>query len=547
MKKYINEIKFLIIIQLVCDAVFTSTVAFIPYLNKLLFDIVLQDGNRRISFSLIVFLYISSMLLGLIFSYISTIYVWKGALRFEMSLKRDFFKSIFSYNYEEFSSKNIGEYISIQGKDITELEQDYLQPFIDIIKSINMLVIYSVILFIYVEWRIATTIFLASLLTILIPKLTSKALSSRRNIYLKQVGEYVSKIKDFLEGFKLIQISTRENINNEHEKALQATADKRLIYGKFKTLTGIINNLSMNCVSIAAFVIVGILLLKREITVGTGVATFGYINCFIAPIESILYDINSMNSLKQTKERVLSYMKNNSEPNLISKEEFKQDIVFDHVSFHYNNFSLQDISYKFKKGKKYALIGHSGSGKSTMLNMIMKYRKPDTGNILLDGEELHSFDSANIMYCINQNEHIFLEDFLNNATVYSSYSSVKLDEVIRSLKLKTLDIIKEKQNCQLLSGGEKQVLGIVRMLTADTPICIMDEPFASTDMNTTQTLQNVLLGMKDKTIIMVTHKLSEQLEQFDEILLMEDGKIVQSGTYDEIFKTSEFKRLQEAS
>ena len=220
--------------------------------------------------------------------------------------------------------------------------------------------------------------------------------------------------------------------------------------------------------------------------------------------------------------------------------------LLNHVSFNYKNFYLHDISYTFEAGKKYAIIGHSGSGKSTMINMIMKYLTPDTGNILIDGEDLNSLDTSHIMYCINQNEHIFIEDFINNAIVFSSYSESKLHQVTNSFNMKILGTIKEKQNSQILSGGEKQVLGIIRMLTADTPICVMDEPFAATDMNTSQLLQNNLFKM-NKTIIMVTHKLSEQLSQFDKIILMEDGRIVQSGSYEEILKTQEFKRLQEIS
>ncbi len=111
-----------------------------------------------------------------------------------------------------------------------------------------------------------------------------------------------------------------------------------------------------------------------------------------------------------------------------------------------------------------------------------------------------------------------------------------------------LEDIKYKENCQQLSGGEKQIVNIVRILSADTPICIMDEPFSAMDMNTTEVLQNTLMSIKDKTIVMVTHKLSQQqLEQFDEIILMKSGKVVQRGAYSDILKTLEFRRLQAIS
>ncbi|KYH34156.1 multidrug resistance-like ATP-binding protein MdlB [Clostridium tepidiprofundi DSM 19306] len=544
MKKYIYEIRFFIVIQLLLDALSTGIIAFIPYIQKLLIDMISQEGHVRYSFTLLTILFFACIIGYSLCSYISSIYTYRGIIGFEVALKRGFFRNVFNYNYEEFSSRDIGEYISIQGNDITQIQQSYLQPSIDLIRSIINLIIYSVILFVYVDWRIATAILFMSLVTIFIPKITGKELSNKQNDYLKQKGVYVSRIKDFLEGFTLIQRRTRTNINNEHEKVLKATADKRFTFGAFKVLSLTIYEMSMYFVKFLAFIIAGKLLLKGEITVGTAVATFGYVGCFLDPLQDILNDINAINSIKGTKERVMGYIRNNTPHDLEVMKEFEENIVFDNVSFHYKNFSLQNVSYTFKKGKKYAVIGHSGSGKSTIIKLLMKYMKPKTGDILVDGKSLNSIDTADIMCCINQNEHIFAENFYNNVTIFSSYSSSKLDGITNMFQTKIMDVIKEKQNCQLLSGGEKQVLSIMRMLTADTPICVMDEPFSATDVNITQILQNALLAMEDKTIIIVTHKLSEQLNQFDEILLMEDGKIIKSGSYEEILKTEEFKKLQ---
>ncbi len=546
MKKYITDIKWLIILQVVFDALFSMTIAAIPYLQKLLFDNILDRGVKWVF--VLAFLYLACVISGSIFIFISEKCSWKGAIRFEMSLKRDFFKAISRYSYQKFSAKDIGEYISIQGNDITALEQDYLTPLIAIIKSINMLIIYGIFLFFFVDWRIALTIFLASLIAVFVPKITSKTLSKRRNIYLQQMGRYVSRIKDFWEGFKLINSRTRGCIEYEHEKVLRKTADKRYHFGRFKVLTNIINSMVMDFVGVSSFIVVGILLLKGDITVGTGIATFGYIGAFIDPITNILYCINSINSLKDIKVKVLEYINYNEPITLISKRKFDSDIVFDQVSVHYDNFSLKDFSYKFAKGKKYALIGHSGSGKSTILNALMKYIKPETGDIRIDGIDIGTLDIANIICCINQHEHIFADNFMNNASVFSSYPTNKVTGIVKNLNLKQLDTIQNKQNCQQLSGGEKQILSIVRMLTADTPICLMDESLSAIDTNTTENIQNSLISIKDKTIIMVAHKLSkQQLEQFDETILMESGKILQIGAYSDILKERKFEKAQTIS
>lgn len=546
MGKYLRKIKWNIVMRIVFASLQTLTIACIPYLNKLLFDNAIDKGMRWVF--ILSGLYFLCVISGLFFAYLCEKNIWKGSIVFEMSLKRDFFQAISRYSYKRFSKKDIGEYISLQGNDITALEQDYLNRFVAIIQDINSLIIYSIVLFVFVDFRIALVIFLASLLSVLVPRITAKTLSKRRNNYLDQMGWYVSRIKDFLEGFKLFSSKTRGSIDHEHEKILKETANKRYHYGRFKILTLKINGFVIDFVGLAAFFAVGILFIRGEITVGTGIATFGYIQCFIHPINDILNDINTINSLKHIKSKVLSYIEDNKPIETALKKEFNSDIVFDQVSIHYEDFSLENFSYRFEKGKKYALIGHSGSGKSTIVNLLMKYVEANIGNICIDGSSLDTLDTANILCCINQDEHIFADDFINNASVFSSYPVAKIDEIVTNLNLKRLEKIQYKQDCKQLSGGEKQILSIVRMLTADTPICIMDEPFSATDVNTTEVLQNALVAMKDKTVIMVSHKLSQkQLEEFDEILLMEAGKIVQSGTYGDISKTIEFRRLQTAS
>lgn len=544
MKKYFYEIKFFIFMRILCDGIMTLSVAAIPALQKQLFDLVAGEGRRINSFSMIIAIYVACLLADVLFEYLSMIYTWKATLNFEQSLKKDFFKSIFSYSYEKFSAKDVGEYISIQGNDITALDQDYLTPLIDMVQAANKIVIFGVFLFANVDWRISTVILLGSTATIAIPKLASKPLAAKRNAYLNEMGVYVSRIKDFLEGFKVIQSRTRKSVNREHEKVLGSTKDMRFKYGKFKSLSMCLEALGLNCVSSVAFIIAAVLLYKHEITMGTCVATFGYINSFIGPINDMMYDFNSVSSLKDTKEKVLSYLKEVPDDKLTVKKKFNSDIVFDDVSFDYANFSLKGVSCRFEKGKKYALIGHSGSGKSTLINMLMSYVTPTSGSIMIDGENISSLDTAGIMYCVNQTEHMFSDDFMNNATVFSSYEESNVNKVTDSFKMKIVDVARSQRNSQQLSGGEKQVLGIIRMLAASTEICLMDEPFAATDVKTTEILENALLNMGDKTIIMVTHKLSNDLNKFDEVLLMDGGRIVQRGPFEEVSETEEYETMK---
>lgn len=543
MKKYINEIKGFIIIDILSDAVTAGAIALIPYLQKILFDSITEGKDVNLIFFILLF--ISCVVVIVVFSYIGMLFMWKGKVHFEKALKKDLFKVISSYSFKRFSSKDIGEYISLQGNEISELERKYLHPIVDMLKAINVFVIYGITLFIFVDWRVALVIFILSIISVMVfPKITSKELSKRNIEYFDKMGKYVAKMKDLLEGFKLIKKATRDNIISEHEIILEDTYKNKFHYGKMESLADIINKSSTWFVNGIAFALIGYLFLKKEITIGTAIASFGYMGCFTTPIEFIIYDLNQINSTKEIKVKLLGFLKTEPTGEIITKKEFHSHIEFKNISIQYESFSIENLSYKFEKGKKYAVIGYSGSGKSTIMRALMKYEELNAGEILIDGKNINEIDTSNIICCINQDEYMYASNFRDNATLFSSYSDSRINTFKRIIQKKMMDLITEKENCKLLSGGEKQIIGITRMHLADKPICILDEPFSATDMNTTKRLNEFIMTMDDKTIIMITHKLTPQLSEFDEILIMKYGKIVDHGTYEEISKSNEFNILQ---
>lgn len=305
-------------------------------------------------------------------------------------------------------------------------------------------------MFVFVDFRIDLVIFLSSLVSVFVPKITAGTLAKHRNKYLTKVGKYVSSIKDFFEGFKLIDNRTRDNIWKEHDKIIKNTAGKRYKYGRFKVVTLRINGFAVDIIGVFSFIAVGILFLKKQITIGKGIATFGYIQCFINPIDEILRGINTISSLKHIKSKVFYYINEYELSNKVNKKNFNSHIEFKNVNINYENFSIKNFSYKFEKGKKYALIGHSGSGKSTRINALMNYSELDSGSIYIDDENLDSLDTSNIICCINQNEHIFADNFINNVFMFSTYKNDKINEIVDKLNLNILGNIKHKDNCQKL-------------------------------------------------------------------------------------------------
>lgn len=547
MKKYIKLSLPYILSEIVFDFLATLCIACVPYFQKLLFD---QGINSITNIIILTILFLVVKICAVVFTNLCMKCTWKGAILFEQNLKLDFLNSIFRMDSKEFAKNDIGSYLSLQSNDITALEQDYLQPIIDIIRSVNMFVIYGVILFKFVDYRIGLTIFITSLLTVIGPKLTGQYLSKQRNNYQKQLEEYTVKIKDLLEGFSLINSRTRENICSVHKSILKLTSDKRYKYGKAKTFSLSVNSLTLDIVQVCSFFVTGILLIRGNITLGTAVASFGYVGSFLDPISSILYDVSAIQSVKEIKSKILSFIGSNKHSEkysvVPSRSDFYKNILCQDVCLQREQFSIKEFNFTFTAGKKYAIIGPSGSGKSTLIHMLLGHIPIDSGDILFDGNSIEDIDLSSIAFCVHQNDHIFMAGYEDNISVFGSYPSKNFDYLLNNKLKNSILSKKSDDNCQVLSGGEQQILSFLRMLSANTPIVMLDEPFSAVDKTTAEKLEDYILTtdeFKNKTILCITHDLTEHLTKFDEILIMKEGQLLGSYSYSEIVDVVEFKEL----
>ena len=241
------------------------------------------------------------------------------------------------------------------------------------------------------------------------------------------------------------------------------------------------------------------------------------------------------------------------------REEFKTfDIEFDDVSFGYNDkMVIEDLSFKLDEGKIYALVGSSGSGKSTIAKLISGFYNVDKGNIKIGGIPLSEYSKEAIIKNIS---FVFQEAKLFKTSIYENVALAKKDaayeEVMEAMRLAGCESIIEKfadaENTVIgskgvyLSGGEKQRIAIARSILKDSNIIIMDEASASIDPDNEYELQKAFKNlMKDKTVIMIAHRLSS-IRNVDEILVLEEGKIVERGTDKDLMsKDSRYKTLQE--
>ncbi|MCT4661526.1 MAG: ABC transporter ATP-binding protein/permease [Tissierellales bacterium] len=526
MKKYIFKIKFEILLQILFSIVESLSLAALAYLPKVIFDLIAKTSTHSTNalFTLIVlFCVLSFVSVGA--SYLQMIFIWKYAVKFENLIKSDYFSAIMRYDDIKFHQRDISEYVSIQSNDIMQIEQDYLTPIVSAINQMIKIIVFGIVMFVGIDWRIASVVFVSSLISAVLPKYTGAKTASKRLVFVEKLGNYTNLIYDFFNGFREINTRNEKNIIKENEKALSMTRQSRYNYGKNKSISLAINRLTRTIVQLLGFIMVIILLNRGEISIGTCIATLGFINSFIEPLEEVLYCFTTIETVKDVKNKVFDLLSESKIESKITKKNFDSKLEIQNLSVKNGSFALKNISLTFEKNKRYAIVGHNGCGKSTLLNSIMGYIKTSSGEILVDKKPLSMYNTEWLINYTLQKAHVFSNTYENNITMFGSYSDLSeqtLDNI--GLSSKIVNKIKHQKNASNLSGGEKQILSYIRARNSNTPILLMDEPFSAVDQKSKQLLMKDIASLHDKTIIMITHDLDESLLYFDEVVDM--GKLL---------------------
>lgn len=515
MKKYLKNIKSEIIGRLFFHLVYIVAIAGLPYVIKLMLDSDYANGVKDVF--ILIILFVSLIFIAMLAQYLSQRLSWKLDTKFFLSLRKDLFSSIIKKQPKDFKSKEIGDYTSMLNNDIAACGE-YINYIMLIIESIFGIITYAVYLFL-LDYRIAIMMYVCTGLMIFLPRVTGKKLSYKKQNLLEITGNYISKVLDLLKGYPLVNNKTSEATSNRHESSLKKMESARYDYGKFKTFVNVFNGSVMYLINVFTFIIIAILLYKKEITVGIATATFSYIGDFSYPLRTIIDSISNLKSVTGVKNKVIDQI---TKIEIIEPVDydFSDSIRLNDVSFKYATFELNNISYQFEKGKKYVIIGDSGTGKSTILNLLAGFIEADSGSIELDGKKLTRDMGNNLIFYLTQDSHIFSEDFWDNITIFDSFKKNK--ELIEFIPEDRRDAIMQAKDCSKLSGGEKQFVNIIRALSSESSILALDEPFSALDYKTELAVCKKLLALKDKTILLITHNQQEEyLNMFDEIIVIE--------------------------
>ncbi|MGM7719935.1 ABC transporter ATP-binding protein [Metabacillus sp. Hm71] len=467
------------------------------------------------------------------------------------NLREDLFTKLQTLSLHFFDRHKHGDLMSRFTNDIDNLNQALSQSVIQIISSILTIAGVTIAMF-SLDWILALVSFVTIPLMLFV---TRKIIGFSRENFLrrqKDIGELNGFIEESISGGEVITLFGKEEetftqFHSVNERLRQSAMRADMFSGFLGPINNFLSNLGLGLV----IGVGAIMALKGMTTVGVIASFVTYSRQFTRPINQLSNLLNSIQAALAGAERVFETM--DEVPDLKDKKDarpvnrFQGDITFIDVDFSYNNDKkiLSNIHFSAKAGEMIALVGPTGSGKTTIINLLMRFYDIQSGEILIDGRNIKDYRLRELRKRIG----IVLQDpYLFSGTVMENIRYGKLDateeEVIHAAKTASahgfIKHLPDQYNTVIKSGGsnisqgQKQLLSIARAILSNADILILDEATANIDTRTEVEIQKGLRNLtKGKTCFVIAHRL-KTIEQADRILVIKDGEIIEQGNHEEL-------------
>ncbi len=451
-------------------------------------------------------------------------------------------------NLESQARVSSSKLISIMTNELNEIEKEYLKSMISIFKDVFLFII-SICLLFSISIYLAISIALIAWLPILVPQLFNSKNQRLKGEYLKNIQKYTNKVREISQGFELIKgFNIESKISSMFSIINSKTEYSKFVSNSFMNFQGAVSIVSGFLIFFINVLIATYLVINGQITIGSMMAAIQLMNYIINPIISISKYTAKMKSVKRVIASIdtmtASGQSECSKSNKIF--EFDRDITLSHLTYSYdgNKHVISNFNYVFEKGKKYAIVGESGCGKTTLLKILMRQIVGYQGDIDIDGNNINLISPSDFykrVTLIHQQTFIFNDTLKNNICLYNDFADDKFYSALEKAGLnkiltinnKGIDMLIGEGNVEL-SGGELKRVSIARALIRDAELLLIDEATSALDNKTAHAIENSLINL-EATIIAISHRLDKQiLSKYDEILFMKNGTIVEFGKFDEL-------------
>lgn len=497
------------------------------------------------------------------FGYLSSFFLTflrNGVLR---DVRDAIYKKILELPVSYFSEKKKGDTISRITADVNEVQTSFLS-ILELIVREPLTILFTIIAMLMMSAKLTIFVFVFLPISGFIISLIGKKLKKQSNLAQEENGHFLSIVEETLSSLKIIK---------------GFNAEKRF-YHRFQESTNRLNSILNSLINrqnlasptsefLGIFVIVIILwfggnmvLIEGTLDAATFIAFLGLAYNILTPAKQISKASYSVKKGNAAAERILSVLETPSNltdsPNAIEKQSFEEKISIENISFSYEKEKvLKNFSIEVPKGNTVALVGQSGSGKSTIANLITRFYDVQEGSILIDGTDIREIKKRSLrdlMGLVTQDSILFNDSVRNNVALGKPGASD--EEIIDALKVANAwDFVKDLpaaletnigDSGNKLSGGQKQRLSIARAVLKNPPVMILDEATSALDTESEKLVQKALENMmKNRTSIVIAHRLST-IQNADNIVVMQRGEIVEQGRHqDLISRDGTYKKLVE--
>ena len=526
-------------------------------LPKSIYELVKPKIDMDLIYKYVFFLG-SLYIISAIFGYIQNFSMTTVSNKFAKSLRSKISIKINKLPLKYFDTHETGDVLSRVTNDVDTIGHNLNQSLASLVSSITLF-IGSIIMMFVTNWIMAITAILSSLIGF---SLMGLILGKSQKYFIakqKQLGDLNGYIEEMYSGHNVVKAyngdkGAIEEFSKLNDKLYESNLKSQFLSGLMHPIMGFIGNFGY----VAVCIVGALLVVNSYISFGVIVAFTIYVRLFTNPLSQIAQAMTSLQSTAAASERVFEFLdekemsNENNFTKYLDKTKVKGNIEFKHVKFGYDESReiIKDFSVSVKPGEKIAIVGPTGAGKTTMVNLLMKFYEINDGEILIDGVSTKELTRENIheLFCmVLQDTWLFEGTILDN--IKFNKENVSEEEVWEACKvvgvdhfIKTLPggLYSNLSDTDTISQGQKQLLTIARGMIENAPFLILDEATSNVDTRTEELVQKAMDKLTEgRTSFIIAHRLST-IKNADLILVMKDGNIIETGNHDELMKQNGF-------